>query len=172
MSRMTTQAAPRSIYAHVGPAAMEAQTRSARQARRRRAAKRRTQAVAGPAIRSDRLTPLRELLRTYRETEVEPTEDGTPLSRYIAMLDAEVAVLEAWATSRTNAEQTNGNTVRTALEWLRAFGRMTVLDFSSIPDEERKDLVTLLALEHRWCYAAAGTTRDSFKLAIGRTGAR
>lgn len=124
-----------------------------------------------PTLMIDRAAPLLRLLHSYRIADPAPNEH-TPLEDYLAAVRAEVEALEAWAESRPKAEQKDGNAIRQALDFLRTFGHLSTLDFSSIPEEERVHLVTLLALEHRWCYAAAGTTRDAFKIAIGRTGAR
>jgi hypothetical protein len=124
-----------------------------------------------PTLMIDRATPIVGLLRRY---EIDPTIDPqqTPLQNYLIELRAEVEALEDWAESRPRGEQRDNPTIRQALDFLRRFGHLSTLDFSSIPEEERSDLIDLLALEHRWCYAAAGTTRDAFKIAIGRTGAR
>lgn len=121
----------------------------------------------GPSLRVERLPPITELLRAYREGR---TDDALP--EHVRALRSEVEALERWADARPRHEQLSGTTTRLALDFLRGFGRITALDFSSIPSEERDLLVELLALEHRWCYAAAGTTRDAFKIAVGRTGAR
>jgi hypothetical protein len=119
----------------------------------------------------DRADPIVDLLRRY-ETDPGIPLENTPLQQYLIELRAEVEALEAWAESRPRGEQRETASIRQALDFLRRFGHLSTLDFSSIPEEERGDLITLLALEHRWCYAAAGTTRDAFKIAIGRTGAR
>jgi hypothetical protein len=119
-----------------------------------------------PTLLVDREGPILELLRTYRE------RDDASIDAFVAALKAEVEALESWASSRAKHEQREALAIRQALDFLRTFGHLSTLDFSVVPEEERNKLVLLLALEHRWCYAAAGTTRDAFKIAIGRTGAR
>lgn len=165
----SANASTTSIYAHVSNTVS---SRSARQARRARAQARLVLVADDrPALQTDRLGPVFALLRTYREGR----EQGltiTPLAEFVRHLEEEVLALESWAERQPLAVRRGGPAIRHALELLRVFGRMTALDFSSIPDEERRDLVNLLALEHRWCYAAAGTSREIFKVAIGRTGAR
>lgn len=146
----------------------------ARQAKRLRARARVDAAVEKrPTLRIERMPPLLALLRAYRE---HPGDDApsvpSPLDGLIGDLRREVETLEGWAHRRGKRAHHEGPTIRQALGFLRTFGRMMALDFSDIPLEERPQLVALLALEHRWCYAAAGTTRDAFKIAIGRTGAR
>jgi hypothetical protein len=150
-------------------------TALARRARRQR----RLEAVADqrPALRTDRLTPILSILRAYREEPAaalttERTAMPTPLACFVERVAAELEPLEAWAAKRGARAHRDGTTIRQALALLREFGRITSLDFSSIPQEERPLLVQMLALEHRFCYAAAGTTRDAFKVEIGRTGAR
>jgi hypothetical protein len=124
-----------------------------------------------PSLRIDRLSPIFNILRTYRE-HAPGAPEPSPLIAYVKELTAEIETLEAWAGERTRRAQSEGAVIRQALEFLRTFGRVGALDFSVVPIEDRAMLVSLLALEHRWCYAAAGTTRDVFKIAIGRTGAR
>ena len=125
-----------------------------------------------PTLMVDRANPILDLLRRYQTDPGAPVQHTTPLQHYLIELRAEVEALEAWAESRPRGEQRETGSIRQALDFLRRFGHLSTLDFSSIPEEERGDLITLLALEHRWCYAAAGTTRDAFKIANGRTGAR
>jgi hypothetical protein len=147
-------------------------TRTAREAKRLRARARVEAAQrAAPSLRIDRLAPILAMLRAYRERDPAPDE-RSPLALYLTTLTHEVEELEAWADTRGRRAQSEGHAIRQALEFLRTFARVTSLDFSSVPVEERPSLVALLALEHRWCYAAAGTSRDVFKVAIGRTGAR
>lgn len=166
---MHANAPSASIYAHLTPTVS---TRAARQARRARAQARLTLVQdERPPIQANRIDPILQLLRTYREGQ----ELGcriSPLDAFLAQLEAEVTTLELWAEGLEPKVRRGGQATRQALEFLRTFGRITALDFSSIPEEERAGLVGLLALEHRWCYAAAGTSRDLFKAAIGRTGAR
>ena len=122
----------------------------------------------GPRLNLERLTPIFELVRAYNDHRAQVVT----LNAFVDSLQAEVQELETWASSRGKKAQRAGPTIRQALDFLKTFGRLTTLDFSFVPLEERRLLVSLLALEHRWCYAAAGTTRDSFKSAVGRTGAR
>jgi hypothetical protein len=166
---MQSANAPASIYSHLTATHATPKTRSAKRAR----AKARLTLVRDdrPALRTNRLDPIIELLRTYREGR-EVGEPVSPLEKFNATLEAEVRELEAWTEGLEPKAKKDGSAIRQALELLRVFGRITALDFSTIPDEERTGLVTLLALEHRWCYAAAGTDREIFKIAIGRTGAR
>lgn len=166
---MTT---PTSIYADPVRSSVR-RSRQARAAQQHRAACRLALVTeAGPERLTDRLTPTTEVLSAYRRGHDLPDGPKTPLSERIAHLDSEVRELEAWASSRPHSVQRSGPVIRQALDFLRHFGRLTTLDFSGVPVEERGHLVKLLALEHRWCYAAAGTTRDAFKAATGRTGAR
>ncbi|MCB9645486.1 MAG: hypothetical protein H6730_02655 [Deltaproteobacteria bacterium] len=161
---------PQSIYAT--PACASTKTRDARRAQQQRLDARRAAALQdGPTRRLERLGPVLSLLRRYREGE----EGGTvssPLATFVRELGAEVGELERWTETLPSRHHRSGTVVRQALDFLRVFGRLTTLDFSVVPEEDRPHLVTLLALEHRWCYAAAGTTRDAFKAATGRTGAR
>ncbi len=159
---MTASTAQNSIYAHV--AGTTPATQSTRCSRRARA-KARVVPVEGPwpVIRVDRATPLRRAAQASAEHGLEA---------FCASLAAEVTQLEDWAASRPRRSQTDGATIRRALEFLRRFGRLSAMDFSDVPVEDRASLIRILALEHRWCYAAAGTTRSAFKTATGRTGAR
>ncbi|MCK6549408.1 hypothetical protein L6R52_26430 [Myxococcota bacterium] len=146
--------------------------RAAREAKRRRTLARVEAAErSAPTLRIDRHTPIRELLRAYRERDYGVAETS-PLERFVVELRREVEALERWAEARGRRAHACGDSIRRALAFLRTFGHVTSLDFSRVPIEERALLVELLALEHRWCYAAAGTTRDVFKVEIGRTGAR
>lgn len=147
--------------------------RSARQAKRMRA-KARVDAAQRqmPALEIERSPPILAILRLYREHRVDEQAETSPLAGYIRALEREVSTLERWAESLGSRAHEEGPTIRRALGFLRTFSRIMSLDFTCVPVEERDQLVALLALEHRWCYAAAGTTRDVFKIAIGRTGAR
>lgn len=122
---------------------------------------------AAPDLQTDRLSPIEEVLRAYR-SGVSPS----PLRARRRQVELEVAQLERIASERPRREQSSGPTIRLALLFLKGFGRLSSLDFSGVPVEERSELVALLALEYRWCLAAAGTTGRAFKIAIGRTGAR
>ena len=125
-------------------------------------------AVAGrPYLDLDRKRPMEAILRTRSETEARRGLDFL----YQKVL-GEVGVLERWVQSLNPAERSNGAAVRRALELLRGFGHLAILDYGQLPDDFRPILVQWLALEHRWCYAAAGTDRRTFKRVTGRTGAR
>ena len=159
---MNAQTAQNSIYAHVAGTTPASQaTRCSKRAR----AKARVVMLdqPGPPLRVDRATPLRRAVQTA-------AEDG--LDAFCAQLTEEVTELESWAENRPSHLKTDGSTIRRALELLRRFGRLSAMDFSDVPVEDRQVLIKILALEHRWCYAAAGTTRAAFKSATGRTGAR
>ncbi|MCC7386697.1 MAG: hypothetical protein IT384_32970 [Deltaproteobacteria bacterium] len=147
----------------------------ARRARRERATARVAQAVERtPDLRIDRLTPFVEVLRQYRLLLLAgaPIPTPSPLVTYLAIVEGEVASLEARASALPRSAHKDGATIRRALCFLRTFGRISALDFELVPTEERSFLVQLLRLEYRWCFAAAGTTMRVFKIAIGRTGAR
>jgi hypothetical protein len=171
---MMTTSAEETVHPSLPPAApvLEKQLKS-RQAKRLRARARVDAAVERrPTLRTDRLPPIHAILRIYREHPGDGSPDPSPLVPLIEELRVEVEALEGWADRRGKRAHHEGATIRQALGFLRTFGRMMALDFSEIPIEERPLLVSLLAMEHRWCYAAAGTTREAFKVAIGRTGAR
>lgn len=157
---MNAQTAPTSIYAHL------AQTTPASQATRRSKRARAEARVldrAAPAVRLDREGPIRRAVQRAGDFGLEA---------FCEALAREVDALEALAAERCPCAQADGPTIRRALELLRRFGRLSAMDFSDVPVEDRPTLVKILALEHRWCYAAAGTTREIFKEATGRTGAR
>lgn len=166
---------PSSIYAHLGTGSA-GPSPAARQARRRRKEARLASLAdrcpdLATHLSTDRLSPILDVLRRCRE-DSRPGAEHAELERHLLGLRAEVEALERWAAARGPREQRSGPVVRQALDFLTTFGRITVLDFSSIPVEEKGRMVAILALEHRWCYAAAGTTRDALKEATGRTGAR
>lgn len=157
---------PRSIYAT--PLRSSA-SRKSRNERRERARARVNGGLEGrPELCLDRQGPMQAFLRTTRRVGFELE----PLKAHVERVRAEVASLERWAAARAPAARADGPTTRRALELFRGFGRLAVLDYSLLPDEARPLIVTWLALEHRWCYAAAGTDREAFKRATGRTGAR
>lgn len=158
---------PRSIYAQTGPTALP--SRQLRGARRRRARERVLGEPPGrPPLRLERARAMQDILQ--RNRLVGP--DAGPLRPLVEAVEAEVEALETWASGRTRSEREEGPAIRAALELLRGFGRLSTLDFSTVPEEGRALLVRWLALEHRWCYAAAGTDRAAFKRTTGRTGAR
>lgn len=159
---MTANAA-QSIYAGPKSAAL-CPTREVRAARKQRRAAR-ARSLDNNQIRIDRRGPLTAALLEFRRNP-----ESLALARYVNFVQAEVEALEMSAQAMTDRQA--GPTIRRALALLRTFGHLTTLNFSSVPEEERGELVRLLALEHRFCYAAAGTTREDFKAATGRTGAR
>lgn len=126
---------------------------------------------AVPGLQTDRIAPLCRVLRGYRALGVN-RPSTSPLAAYRAEVEREVLELEAAAERRSRRDQRSGPTIRLALLFMKGFGRMSSLDFAELPMEERSELIALLALEYRWCLAAAGTTAHAFRLAIGRTGAR
>ncbi|MBK8014771.1 MAG: hypothetical protein IPK13_25910 [Deltaproteobacteria bacterium] len=143
--------------------------RARKAARQQAVVQRHSQAMI--PLRLDRLGPIVEVLRRYREAP----SDGEPLNlleAYADVLEIEVRNLEAYVESAPRSEQRRGSAIRQALDFLSLFGRIASLEFAFVPVEERSYLIRVLELEHRWCYAAAGTTRAVFKRAIGRTGAR
>ncbi|MEO1335325.1 MAG: hypothetical protein AAFV29_06760 [Myxococcota bacterium] len=151
-----------SIYAHVsGTTPASQRTRCSRRARAQ--ARVITFDEPWPHVRLDRETAIRRAVKSAAESG---------LDDFCERLHDEVTKLETWASKRPRRSQADGVTIRRALEFLRRFGRMSAMDFSNVPVEDRSALVRILALEHRWCYAAAGTTREVFKLETGRTGAR
>lgn len=158
----------RSIYAQgVG---VQAAPSRAQRGRRQRTRERLGARLRGqPPLRTDRAAPLEALLGAAKVGRL----DVVPFARFVREVESEVGTLEAWVSRAvTEEERMSGPALRRALEWLRRFGRLGVMDFADLPDDARALLVRWLALEHRWCYAAAGTDRDSFKRMAGRTGAR
>lgn len=146
---------------------------TARAAQRARAQDRRDRLLdAGPPRHLDRLSLIESALRMYRSGQGDAVDGPSPLAQLLAETTQEVERLEGWAASLPQAHRRSGAVMRQALEFLRGFSRLSVLDFRAVPQEDREHLVQWLALEHRWCYAAAGTCRVSFKAAAGRTGAR
>jgi hypothetical protein len=144
----------------------------ARRAKKRRANARVEEAVRRcPDLRTDRLTPIRDVLRGYRGRSDEDQTRG-PLAAYVRGVEEELALLEDYVATLPRSAHREGATIRRALCFLKSFGRISALDFDLVPIEERPILVELLRLEYRWCFAAAGTTPRAFKIAIGRTGAR
>lgn len=147
--------------------------RAARAAQEARAQSRRSAVLGfGPARSVDRLSPIEAALRAYRRDPASPVDELSPMQALLLRTVQEVEELEAWVQSLPPCERKSGPVIRQALDFLRGFGRLTALNFSSVPLQDRDFLVQWLAVEHRWCYAAAGTSRTSFKQAAGRTGAR
>lgn len=145
-------------------------TPSSRTARRLREDARRAQARDGsPELRLARLEPVMALIRVYRRGCADAL---APLQILVRDTDLEVRLLEAAVARKSRHEHREGPAIRRALTLLKDFGRLSALDFDDIPIEGRPLLIRLLALEYRWCFAAAGTTPRAFKVAIGRTGAR
>lgn len=124
-----------------------------------------------PRLQTDRMGPICRVLRHYRGLDSSPPS-AAPLAEYRRRVEREVLELERAAATRSRQEQRSGPTIRLALLFMKGFGRVSSLDYSQVPEEERGELIALLALEYRWCLAAAGTSARAFKLAIGRTGAR
>lgn len=128
--------------------------------------------ASAPHLRTNRAGPICEVLRSYRGSTQDALPSPSPLLALRLRLETEVRALEAEARLRGRKEQGSGPTIRLALLFLKGFGRVSSLDFRDVPIEERPELIQVLALEYRWCLAAAGTNARAFKLAIGRTGAR
>jgi hypothetical protein len=120
--------------------------------------------------RTDRRGPLVEVLRAYRHLDTAGVSG--PLGPYVEQVRAEVEALETRTRRRGRRAHQRPIAIRRALALLREFGHLSTLHFGDLPDVDRPLLVELLQLEYRWCFAAAGTTADAFKRAIGRTGAR
>lgn len=157
----------RSIYAR--PVGSRPTTREARDERRRRTARRLQGQLSGrPPTELDRVPPMQAILQHLRLED----GDGRALEAVVEAVREEVCALETWAKARPRRERASGAAIRRALELLRGFARLAALDFEPVPPEARSTLVDWLALEHRWCYAAAGTDRATFKEVTGRTGAR
>jgi hypothetical protein len=125
-----------------------------------------------PELVRDRLAPMRATLRWYLDPPDRPGPLGGPLASRLSEVRAEVESLEASVALLPRSVHASGDAIRRALNFLRGFGRLSALDFDAVPPEDRPHLVALLALEYRWCFAAAQTTPRVFKIAIGRTGAR
>jgi hypothetical protein len=146
---------------------------SARFAQQARAQVRLTQALGrGPDRNLNRQAPITQALWAYRTQDIEPGDPQSPIQQLLIHTQNEVETLEAWVQTLPSQETTRGAAVRQALDFLRTFGRLSTLNFGVVPQEDRASLVRWLALEHRGCYAAAGTSRRAFKLASGRSGAR
>ncbi len=146
---------------------------NARFAQQARAQVRLAQALGhGPTRNLDRQAPIDTALRAYRSQDITPGDPQSPLRRLLSHTEHEVQSLEHWVQTLPAAETKKGVVIRQALDFLRTFGRLTALNFAVVPQEDRASLVRWLALEHRWCYAAAGTSRTAFKMASGRSGAR
>jgi hypothetical protein len=144
----------------------------ARKLKRKRALARAADALGRrPELRQDRLGPIQDVLRWYRDPPDRSVLLG-PLGRRLEELRHEVEQLEAEVARLPHRAHLEGDAIRRALTFLRGFARVTTLDYEPVPPEERSKLIALLALEYRWCFAAAETTPRAFKIAIGRTGAR
>ena len=90
-----------------------------------------------------RLARLEPVHALLRSYRAGASQGLEPLLELLAEVDLEVRLLEAVVARRSRADHRAGPAIR-----------------------------RLLALEYRWCFAAAGTTPRAFKIAIGRTGAR
>nr|ADI21484.1 hypothetical protein [uncultured myxobacterium HF0070_11L13] len=127
-----------------------------------------------PELRLDRVRRIESLLSSVIKPGRYPYENSSceGIGQFVSALKAEVGFLEQRTAQLGHVVQKNGETIRRALSFLRIYGRIASLNYGDVPDEERGLLVQLLALEYRWCFAAAGTTPEIFKREIGRTGAR
>lgn len=94
------------------------------------------------------------------------------LERWFEEERVRVHTLERRARARSESDRRSGATIRRTLELLRSYSRLLASDLSRIPEDRREPLLAILKLEHRYCYAAGGTTREDFEAAVGRTGAR
>ncbi len=165
---MTAALATHSIYETVSSCSSD-RTASSRLARRAReeALIHQIEECCPPRT-LERTQPIQTLLFGLRKG----SKNAEDLANYLEKVESELIELEKWASSLSKERQESHGTIRAALVYLRNFGRMAILNFSDLPIEIRPGIVSLLAAEHRWCYAAAGTTRQAFKNTTGRTGAR
>jgi hypothetical protein len=115
----------------------------------------------------ERRAPLDGWLRAARERRA-PTDVLSTLSA----LERDVQALEADVAARTEAERRAPEVIRRALTLLRDFGHLALTDLAGLPPELRPAVVRLLALEHRWSFAAAGTTQHDLHEVSGRSGLR
>ncbi|MEE2903074.1 MAG: hypothetical protein VYC39_12145 [Myxococcota bacterium] len=127
-----------------------------------------------PELRLDRVRRIENLLSSVMKPGRYPYENSASkgIGQFVSALEAEVGFLERRTANLGHFVHKDGETIRRALSFLRVYGRIASLNYGDVPDEERGLLVQLLALEYRWCFAAAGTTAEIFKREIGRTGAR
>lgn len=132
--------------------------------RRARDARRRAAITRTPR---ERRATLDAWLRAAREHHV-PRDVGATL----AALEQEVRALEADVAARTEQERRSPDVIRRALTLLRDFGHLALTDLAGLPPELRPAVVRLLALEHRWSFAAAGTTQHDLHEVSGRSGFR
>jgi len=110
------------------------------------------------------------LARAYRAT---PERDRTRLLEAAKdALELEVQQLEAKAAAQPRSSRRSPATMNATVELLRRFNRRLTRDSSWADPTDRPLLIALLGLEHRLCYALAGTTRKDFEAVSGRTGLR
>ena len=99
--------------------------------------------------------------------------EGEDLARRLASLSAEVEALEARALARRPEARRAHGSVRAALQNLRELGRwLSERPMGDLAGRTRAQALTLVGLELRWCYAAAGTRREDFERATQRSGPR
>jgi hypothetical protein len=132
--------------------------------RRARDAQRRAAIARTPR---ERHAVLEAWLRAAREHRL-PRDVGSTL----AALERNVCALEAEVALRSEAERRAPEVLRRALTLLRDFGHLALIDLACLPPELRPAVVRLLALEHRWSFAAAGTTQRDLHEVSGRSGFR
>lgn len=115
--------------------------------------------------------PHRPSLLLHREHYRVSVVENASYRTYAEKTAREVAALEEWTSQRSAKERASPMSIRAALQFLKAWGRFAqTAPLTETP--HRTEMVQWLALEHRWCYAAAGTDRATFDRATGRTGAR
>lgn len=137
---------------------------TARSHRRARDAQRRAAITRTPRARR---AVLDGWLRAAREHHLPRDVDAT-----LAALEREVLALEAEVALRAEGERRAPEVIRRALTLLRDFGHLALTDLAGLPPELRPAVVRLLALEHRWSFAAAGTTQHDLHEVSGRSGFR
>ena len=134
--------------------------------RTRRLRHQRVEAV-DPAWRH-RETWLDELRRQYAAAP----DPRRCLGAAMVRLDREVSAMEARVAALPRDARRDPAVIRGALELLRRYARSLAADWSWLDVDDRDVWRALLEVEHRGCYAAAGTTRADFERAVGRAGAR
>ena len=127
-----------------------------------------------PGLRLDRVRRIENILSSVMKPGrvLHESSAGKGLGEFVAALRTEVGFLERKTAQLEHLVHKDGETIRRALSFLRIYGRIASLNYGDVPDSQRDLLIQLLALEYRWCFAAAGTTPEIFKREIGRTGAR
>jgi len=109
--------------------------------------------------------------RAQRHTRLGRVSRPPPWTRSVplAVLEEELSSLERDVKKDAILRRRDGARVRAALELLRLYGRRLL---GRLERDDEAVLFRRLQLEHRWCYAAAGTTRADFEVVTGRCGAR